>query len=260
MPSARVNGVELHYEVDGPPTSDRPPLVFAHGGASTHLHWWQQVAAFRSTHRCVTYDQRGFGLSHGGFATEPSQHHTDLLGLLDTLGIERAVVVGQSLGGWAVSGLALNHPERVAALVMADTPFNIATKELSVWAAQMIEKLHAGFDVVAACVAPTFETRRPDLAYLFHSLSRLSPPRTGPRGLDAYAQFRDQPPGDYRDFAIPTLCIVGDQDALTFPSLMQATADALGARLAVIPNAGHSPYFEQADAFNAVLYDWLRAL
>ena len=256
MPSVRIDSATLHYEVDG----DGPAVVFVHGGEGTHLHWWQQVTAFRHTHTCITYDQRGFGLSGGAFATDPATHHTDLLALLDALAVDRAVVVGQSHGGQAASGLALNHPERVAALVMADTPFNIATEALSTWAAAMIEKLQNGFDVVAACLSPSFSERCPDLHFLYHALSRLNPPRTGPRGLDAYVRFRDQPPGDFRNFTVPTLCIVGEEDALTFPWLMEATADALGARLERVPDAGHAVYYEQAGVFNAVVLDWLRSL
>jgi 3-oxoadipate enol-lactonase len=258
MPRVAVNGTELHYESDG----DGPVVVFAHGGASMHLHWWQQVAALRDRYRCVTYDARGFGLSgRDPSALGTSAHAADLLGLLDALAIDRATLVGQSMGGWAVSGVAQAHPERVAGLVMADTPFGFQTEALSRWAEDMIVKLGAGFDVVAACVAPSFATRRPDLAYLTMSMARLNPARTGPRGLDAYEEMRTRPPGDYRDVRVPTIFIVGDQDALTFPSLIEATAAAIpGARVATIAGAGHSPYFEQAEAFNAVLEAFLGEL
>jgi pimeloyl-ACP methyl ester carboxylesterase len=70
----------------------------------------------------------------------------------------------------------------------------------------------------------------------------------------------NHPPVDYRDFAVPTLFIVGDEDALTFPWLIEATAAVIPqAELQVIGGAGHSPYFEQAEAFNAVLTSWLKA-
>ena len=255
MPLAPVNGADLHYEVDG----DGPTIVFAHGGEGTHLHWWQQVVAFHHDHRCITYDARGFGLS----SRTPSDrgtdvHWLDLLGLLDALDVGRAVLVGQSMGGWAVSGMAQNRPDRVDGLVMADTPFNFATPALSQWAVEMIEKITQGFDVVAACLSPRFAEREPGLAHLFHALSRLNPPRTGPRGLDAYAQMRDQAPGDYTGFAVPTLFIVGDVDALTFPWLIEATAAAVGgARVATVADAGHSAYFERAEAFNECLRGWM---
>jgi 3-oxoadipate enol-lactonase len=272
MPAVHVNGVDLHYEIDGPAAANRaaanrageaaPTIVFAHGGEGTHLHWWQQVGALRATHRCVTYDARGFGLS----GTVPSAdgfdaHRTDLLGLLDALDIRRAVLVGQSMGGWAVSGVALARPERVAGLVMADTPFNLATPELSQWSVEMLDKLHRGFDVIAACVAPSVPQRCPEMHYLFQALGRLNPPRTGPRGLDAYELFRDQPPGDYSSFGVPSLFIVGEDDQLTFPWLIRATAGAIPrSRFELVPGAGHSVYWEQPEVFNTLLRDFVAAV
>ena len=259
MPKVDVNDTELYYEIDG---DGQTVVVLAHGGTSTHQHWWQQVAAFRDRYRCITYDARGFGLS----GRQPNLHGTrghaeDLIGLLDALAVERAVLVGHSMGGFAVSGVAQHEPERVAGLVMVDTPFGFRTEALGRWAGQMIDKLQDGFDVVAACESPTFAARRPDLAFLTMSISRLNPPRTGPRGVDAYEEMRSQPAGDYREFAVPTLFVVGDEDALTVPWLIEATASAIpGARVETIAGSGHSPHFEQADAFNAVLAKWLAAL
>jgi pimeloyl-ACP methyl ester carboxylesterase len=154
----------------------------------------------------------------------------------------------------------LNHPDRVTGLVMADTPFGFYTPELARWAEHMTEKLLAGFDVVAACASPSFPERRPDLAFLFSYMARVNPARTGPRGLDAYEEMRNHPPVDYGDYAVPTLFIVGEEDELTFPWLIEATAAAIPhAELQVIAGAGHSPYFEQAEAFNAILTAWLKA-
>ena len=252
MATARVDGTELYYEVDG---DDGPCLVFAHGGEGTHLHWWQQVAALRHRYRCVTYDARGFGLS----GREPSSrgtdaHHRDLVGLLDHLGIGRAFLVGQSMGGWAVSGVAQHHPDRVAGLVMADTPFGFATEALSGWAAEMLEKIPAGFDVLDHLFAPRFAEEQPAMHFLYQALNRLNPPRTGPRGLDAYVQMRDQPPGDYRHFRLPVLFVLGEEDGLTLPPMMRATAAAVGgATLVEVPGAGHSVYCERPAAFNQAI-------
>jgi pimeloyl-ACP methyl ester carboxylesterase len=72
--------------------------------------------------------------------------------------------------------------------------------------------------------------------------------------------MRNHPPVDYGDYAVPTLFIVGEEDELTFPWLIEATAAAIPhAELQVIAGAGHSPYFEQAEAFNAILTAWLKA-
>jgi 3-oxoadipate enol-lactonase len=252
MPVAPVNGIELYYEIEG----DGDWVVFAHGGEGCHLHWWQQVAALRGRYRCLTFDARGFGLSGGRWGNPEDTAAPDLKGLLDHLQIDRAFLVGQSMGGMAVSGVALAHPERVRGLVMGDTPFGIATAALSKWAADTMAKM-ATFNVFEHLTAPDFATARPDLHYLYHAIARLNATRPLPADTTdyeaGYVRMRDRPPGDYSKFRVPTLCIVGEHDALTPRWVMQATADALKAQLVIIPGAGHSAFFERSDAYNRAL-------
>ena len=152
----------------------------------------------------------------------------------------------------------MSAPERVDRLVMSDTPFNFATTALAEWSASMIEKITNGFDVLDHLFAPGFDRRCPDLSYLYRAFGRLNPERNGPRGLEAYEAWRDQPVVDYRDFRLPTLFIVGTEDELTLPWLMRATAAAVGGSTFVeIGGAGHSPYAEQTAAYNEVLERFL---
>src|SRR5262245_52635903 len=110
MPRARINGADLYYEEHG----SGPALVFVHGGGN-HLSWWQQVPVFSPHYRCITYDQRGYGSSTPVEPGDPDVLAADLLALLDHLGIERACLVAQSLGGWAAWGAAARQPRRVRA-------------------------------------------------------------------------------------------------------------------------------------------------
>jgi pimeloyl-ACP methyl ester carboxylesterase len=256
LPTPRLNGADIYYEVTG----SGPWLVFAHGGEGTRLHWWAQVAALQDRFRCVTYDARGFGQSTvGDLPATDNIHRDDLLALLDHLEIDHAHLIGQSMGGLAVSGLAMNAPSRVQRLVMSDTPFNFATSALAEWSVQMIDKItNRGFDVLEHLFAPGFAARRPDLYFLYRALSRLNPVRSGPRGLEAYEAWRDQPVVDYGDFPVPTLFIVGAEDELTLPWLMRATADAVGGSTFVeIEGAGHSPYAEQTEIYNEIVERFL---
>jgi pimeloyl-ACP methyl ester carboxylesterase len=237
-------------------------MVLAHGGEGTRIHWWQQVAALAPRYRCVTYDMRGFGSSPTGEAYRTDNPlRDDLLGLLGHLGIERAVLVGHSMGGLAVSGVAQAHPDRARALVMSDSPFNFATAALAEWAGQMAAKIPAGFNVFDHLYGPDFEARRPDLFYLYNALNRLSITDEPPRGVEVYEAWQRQPTEDYRSFAVPTLFIVGTEDELTVPWLMRSTAEAVGgAELVEIEHAGHSAYAEQADAFIAAVMRFCSAL
>jgi len=254
--AAPVDGTELYYEITG----DGPWMVLAHGGEGTRIHWWQQVARFRNDLRCLVYDARGFGQSPAGrFPARPNVYADDLLGLLDHLGVERANLVGHSMGGLAVSGVAQQHPGRVRRLVMSDSPFNFATAALSEWSAQMLTRLANGFDVMAHLYSARFAERAPDLAYVYQALNRLNPRLEGPTGVEVYEAWRDQPLGDYRDFEVPTLFIVGTDDELTLPPLMKATSGAVhGSTLLEIDGAGHSGYAERAEVFNEAVLDFCR--
>src|SRR4051794_9982185 len=114
------DGEDVYYETFGAP--DAPVVVLGHGAGGNHGIWFQQVPVFARHYRVITWDQRGFGLSTNRHElANPITATGDLLAILDHLDIERAHVVGQSMGGWAALGLALAHGERVRSLVLADT-------------------------------------------------------------------------------------------------------------------------------------------
>lgn len=249
-----VSEAGLFYETDG---TGEDWLVFAHGGDGNRLCWWPQVAAFKGRFRCLTYDAPGFGLSPVGAGMRQAPAD-DLLALMDELEIGRAVLIGHSMGGLAVSGVAQQWPERVRALVMSDTPFGFQTEALSRWASHMLVKIADGFQVLEHLFAPGFAEREPERHHLYQAIcrTRLPAPAPGdpPDYTAAYVAMRDTPAVDYSAFPVPTLFVAGDQDELTLPWLLEATARAVGgARLEVIEGAGHSPFYERSKAYNRVL-------
>ncbi len=116
MSSAKINGIELHYQTHG----EGEAIVFAHGAGGNLLSWWQQIPFFSQNYKCIVFDHRGFGHSldapdgPGGEAFVD-----DLRGLLDHLEIDSAHLVAQSMGGRTALGFALAHPERTRSLLMA---------------------------------------------------------------------------------------------------------------------------------------------
>src|SRR6185437_5206577 len=171
MPRVAVSGCKLYYEIEG----EGDWLVFAHGGDGNHLCWWKQVAAFKDRYRCLTYDARGYGLSDTSEQPVDAVHSAadDLLALMDHLDIGRAILVGHSMGGMAVSGVSHCRPERVRALVMSDTPFGFQTAALSRWAVQMMEKIANGFDVMEKLFAPGYAEREPEMHALYQAICRM---------------------------------------------------------------------------------------
>lgn len=259
MPIAKINDINLYYEVEG----QGDWLIFVHGGGSSHMTWWRQVYALRDRYKCVTYDARGLGQSEG--VEDAPSGGKDLLALMDYLKIDKAYLNGHSAGGWAVSTVAQQHPERVHGLIMTDTPFGFFTPALSKWAAEMLEKFTKGFDIRDNSLASYQAKVDPKTYFLNQTLGRMNagvrpgdPAQYTKRFGAVYERMRDAKPGDYSKFPVPALFTLGEVDALTLPWLVRATAKAVGgAKLVEFPRSGHGPAQEQSAAYNAVLLDFL---
>ena len=112
MDSLAIDGSHLAYESAG----QGPAVVLCHAGIADHRMWAHQAAALADGHRVVVYDWRGVGAS--GPARGDFAHHEDLLALLDGLDVDRAVLMGASMGAGYALDVALADPERVAGLVL----------------------------------------------------------------------------------------------------------------------------------------------
>lgn len=123
MPYAEVNGANLYYEVHGP-SEAAPAVVLSHGGWADLSMWLDAVAALRDEFRFVVYDRRDCGRSHAPAGSDSAEvWRDDLRALLDHLGIERAVIGGQSYGALISIELLLAYPQRAsAALLVGGTP------------------------------------------------------------------------------------------------------------------------------------------
>ncbi|HAP78248.1 MAG TPA: alpha/beta hydrolase [Acidimicrobiaceae bacterium] len=127
MSYAQVNGQKVYFEDTG---GDGPPVILGHGFLMDHEMFAPQVEALRDHYRVITWDERGFGLTE--FDGQPFTYWDsarDCLGLLDHLGIDRAVVGGMSQGGFLSLRAALLAPERVRALILLDSGTLLYTDE-----------------------------------------------------------------------------------------------------------------------------------
>ena len=244
MSSAKINGIDLHYQSYG----EGETIVFAHGAGGNLLSWWQQIPFFSQRYRCVTFDQRGFGHSFdvpGGPGA--GSFVDDLRGLLDHLEIESAHLVAQSMGGRSMLGFAVAYPQRTKSLVMADTVGGMEAPEVleqqRIWRDSHTPSGEIGF----RAVAPIFVQRNPNLANLYLQISRTNPLRHEPPGGQPAGPSAD----DLARLTVPTLFFVGEEDAISPPQVIEAGARAIpGSRLLKVPEAGHSVYFEKPDIFN----------
>lgn len=254
VPYATANAARLYYEQHG----SGPDVVFLHGAGGNHLVWWQQVAEFSREFRCTTFDARGWGLSRGEMAVGRFSLGTDLVALLEHLGIERAHVVAQSMGGRAVAGLSRLAPQRIASLVLSGTTAgatNDRVRELQ----DELRGIRGDGGLREHALAADFEAENPGLALLYRQINAINPKR--PRGL------LGRPPASYRGSThemlarldVPVLYIVGEHDLITSPEMIREARDLLGnAEYHEIRGAGHSCYFERPGEWNRVVGDFLR--
>ena len=250
MPTAQVNGTALYYEVHG----NGPAVVFAHGAGGNHMSWWQQVPVFASKYRCITFDHRGFGQSPDGPDGPGSQAFVaDLKYLLDHLKITRASLVAQSMGGRTCLGLALAYPERVQALVMADTTGGFSDPRMAQLRAEG-EAALAEANPPPRTYARHFPQEQPAQAFLYEQIRALNPPRRegSVPGLTAE---------QVRALQVPTLLIVGEHDVITPPAVIKMFQGYIPqARLAEVAGAGHSVYFEKPQEFNRLVLEFFAAV
>lgn len=256
--SCGSDGETIYYEVSGPPDSD--VLVLGHGAGGNRTVWFQQVPHFARTYRVVTWDQRGFGAStnHNDDAN-PKSAARDLVRVLDAVGAERAHVVGQSMGGWAAMGATLAAPERVRSLVISDSLAGISVRE---WLERVgLPRRPQPVVGYHPALPDRFAERHPDRAFLYQQLGRVGlaageqPPPSATLGLSEVL-FSDE---QAAAVTCPVLFVVGAEDDIFPPEWIErAAAKIRGARVEVIPEAGHSPYFEQPDRWNTVVGDFLR--
>lgn len=250
LSAVALGDFELYYEVHG---AGRP-VVFAHGAGGTHLSWWQQVPVLSEHVQCITFDHRGFGYSRDADdGPGRAAFVEDLRGLLDHLGIERASLVGQSMGGWTSLGFASKYPERVEALVLCDTPGGYSDPEVAALLAERPDEVGA--------FAASFADREPLLAFLYREIQRSTLDRTpegSPRSIRGLLEATtDIAP--VVEHGIPTLFIVGEEDSIFPPAALRAMHRKMpGSEFALVEGAGHSVYFEKPNVFNHLLLDFLR--
>ena len=249
MPKAPINGIELYYESHGDDSS--PAIIFAHGRGGNHLSWWQQVAAFSGEYRCITFDHRGWGASiaeHGSPLRE--NFIDDLTALLDYLKVDKAYLVAQSMGGFSCLGFALAHPERTLGLVLGDTTGGVATEGTLA----ALQNTNPPPDGPARSLSASFIKENPALTFLYTQIGGLNPPR-GEDGVISGFRLKDGPQeSDFAGWNIPTLLIVGKEDAIFPPEVIAEVQKVIpGSRMEVVPGAAHSAHFEQAAVFNKLL-------
>jgi 3-oxoadipate enol-lactonase len=252
MPSFARNDADLYYEVHGEPTG--PTLVLLHGVGGNHASWFHQVTEWRHRFRIVVPDARGFGRSTDPQRSGRDDFVGDFEALFDHAGIDRAVLVGQSMGGGTAISFACRHPEKVRALVLADTLFGIALPESVRADMAALTARMATASQQERVLGPRFRAASPHLATLYTALASFNVANV--RTLTGTQAAHT--PAEIAATRIPILFLVGQEDALFPPSAVRAVHLATaGSAYVELDGVGHSGYIEAPDRFNSAIAEWL---
>lgn len=255
MPHTDAPGFRMHYDTDG----EGAPLLLVGGLASDRSEWMHQVPAFSERFLVVTFDNRGAGDSEvppGPYAT--AQMADDAAALLAHLRLDRAHLLGVSLGGMIAQEIALRHPGRVDRLVLACTS---PGGEVSVRPSPEVLAAFArapGGDreqeirrTIPFLYTERYRRERPEEVEAFVR-RRLAKP-VSPEGQSAQlAAARGHSAGErLRRISAPTLVITGTADRIVPPVNSSRIAERIpGSRLVFLEGAPHRLFAENAEAFN----------
>lgn len=261
-------------------SGDGVPLVLLHGFPLDHSMWrgqWALVGpagALAGRARLVVPDLAGFGTSDGPATGSIAGMADDVAALLDALAIDRpAVVCGLSMGGYVAQHLAARHGRRLAGLVLVDTKLEDDTPEARQARHDLAERVtRVGARIAAEAMVPRLvargtdaavDARPPGRAAVEGALRRTiegTSVETIRTALSALAERPDMTAAAAR-FDLPTLLVVGEDDAITPPECLERAARTIpGARLVVVPRCGHMTPLEDPPAFNAALAAFVAAL
>jgi pimeloyl-ACP methyl ester carboxylesterase len=223
--------------------------------------------------RLITPSLRGFGGSPlGGDPASLARPSLDVAAddiarLLDALGIGQAIVGGVSMGGYVTMAFLRRHPERVRALVLANTKSGADAEAAAQNRRRMASEVEAaasskqlGEEVFPRLLGETTALKRPEIAAVVRAQAENAPPAAVAWAQRAMAARPDSSEV-LRGAQVPALVIVGEEDQITGVAEAQSVADALPqAKLVVLPGVGHLCALEDPAAFNTALTSWLAAL
>jgi 3-oxoadipate enol-lactonase len=241
----------VYYERTGVGT----PVVLCHGLGGNHAIWWRQIDDLAASHTVVTWDQRGFGNStaaNGDVGIDRAAD--DLIAVLDRLQIDRAHVVGQSMGAFVALRAAIRHRDRLQSLTLSTTLAGADpahTHQLS--GAIATRSLRDEHPVLSG----DFSRRHPDLGVLYNQISSFGTKPSAQRMLDemAASTYADH---ELAGVAAPTMVLAAEADPLCPVDIMRRTAERFSsASFVVLPGASHSAYFETPELWNRAVLDFI---
>ncbi len=256
---AEVNGTKLYYEMTGKGRN----LVLIHGGLVDSRMWDEQFDEFAKTYRVLRYDMRGFGKSE--FSMGPLSHVEDLYALLKFLKVEKASLMGLSLGSMVATDFTLEHPEMVERLILPaaslrgyQSPRN--EKTVAIYRAAEEQGMEKAIEMWMEHQLFATGKSNPDYQRRMRAMLADNFRTWGPTPAPIVWNWPQTPSIErLSEIKKPTLIIIGDRDV----SNIVAIADVLqskitGATKVVITGVSHHLNMEKPKEFNRVVLDFMK--
>ncbi|MFA6264556.1 MAG: alpha/beta hydrolase [Pseudolabrys sp.] len=262
------DGVRLYVEEAGQGT----PVIFVHEYAGDYRTWEPQMRFFSRTHRCITYSQRGYPPSD--VPTDPSKYSQDLarddvIAVMDALKIDKAHVVGHSMGALTALLVGIRYPDRCLSVTAAGCGYGSSpdaqvvsqTREASRETAKMFETVDFATAAARYADGATRQTHKNKDPRGFAEFAKMLAEHSALGHAMTMREVQAKRPtlwdiqDDLKKFKPPLLVLVGDEDdwCLEASVFLKRTAPTAG--LVVIPRSGHTITSEEPAAFNAALAD-----
>jgi pimeloyl-ACP methyl ester carboxylesterase len=269
VPLLEVNGAQVFVEDTGPPSGhpQADALLFGHGVLFSGRSFAGQVARLKDRYRCVTIDWRGQGRTpptESGYDMDTLTH--DVLGVIEALDLGAVHYVGLSMGGFVGMRLGARHPEVLRSLTLIATsadpedPSNARRYRLLAMVYGLVGARPVKSQVLPVLFGPTYLADPRSKAEIDTWLAELTAAeRSGVKKAIYGVIERDPIHAEIGRITVPTLVVVGADDAAAPFAKSQAIADAVpGARLEILANAGHSSSIEQPEALTDLIGRFIR--
>src|SRR5215468_1625419 len=267
------DGVKLYYEEVGSGT----PIVFIHEYAGDHRTWEPQLRYFARAHRCVTYSQRGYPPSD--IPSDPARYgqtiaRDDAIALMDALAIEKAHIVGHSMGAYTALHVGMRYPQRCLSITAAgcgwgslpDPAQRDSMKALAAETGKMFAEKGIAVAAAAYADAPMRQTQKNKDPRGWAEFARMLAEHSAEGHAHTMLNLQLKRPtlwemeAELKTFAPPLLVIVGDEDDLCLDGSVFLKRTVPTAALLVVPRAGHTINSEEPAAFNAALAELFAAV
>jgi pimeloyl-ACP methyl ester carboxylesterase len=250
---AKLPGTSLWYWDTG---GAGPAVVLLHAASGSGAFWgYQQPVLAKAGYRVISYSRRGYFKSDPGDVNDPGTASGDLHNLVDYLGVKKFHAIGLAAGGIVGTDYALSHPDRLSSLTLASTIIGVTDKSYldlcSAFRPAFFAQLPKDFQELSA----TYRAGNPEGAAAWAALAKTS--MIGERFNQKNANVITWE--KVETIRTPVLLMTGDADLWTPPSVLRLQASHLKhAEVRVIAEAGHAPSWEQPEAFNAIVLDFLQ--